>query len=127
EYKSSASGYDLVIEVHEIDNIFPYRFEDLPKPDNVLREALRAQEPLWGDEIPFEAIERYVDTITQQGVGIAVTAKMERLMPGGLTIVFQPAAILPNIAEIRFEGNDALPAAPLLRAINEAAIGIPYS
>src|SRR5271154_412426 len=33
EYKptnpeSSTSGYDAVIEVHEIDNIFPYRFED---------------------------------------------------------------------------------------------------
>jgi outer membrane protein insertion porin family len=122
-----ASGYDAVIEVHEIDNIFPYRFEDLPKPDNVLREALRAQEPLWGDEIPYEAIERYVDTITQTGVGIAVTAKLERLPAVGLTIVFQPASTLSNIAEVRFEGNDALPAALLLRAINDAAIGIPYT
>src|ERR1700678_4231956 len=93
EYKASASGsgtgYDAVIEVHEIDNIYPYRFEDLPKPDNVLREALRAQEPLWGDEIPVEAIERYVDTITQQGVGIAVTARMQAAPEGGLAIVFR--------------------------------------
>jgi len=132
EYKpsnpeSSTSGYDAVIEVHEIDNIYPYRFEDLPKPENVLREAVRAQEPLWGDEIPFEAIERYVDTITQQGIGIAVTAKMERVPPGVPTIVFRPASILPNIAEVRFEGNDALPTAILLRAINADAIGIPYT
>jgi outer membrane protein insertion porin family len=122
-----APGYDAVIEVHEIDNIYPYRFEDLPKPDNLLREALRAQEPLWGDQIPVEAIERYVDTIAQLGVGIAVTAKMETAPPEGLAIVFRPAATLPNIAEVRFEGNDALPAATLLRAINDAAIGIPYT
>ena len=123
----AGSGYDAVIEVHEIDNIYPYRFEDLPKPDNVLREALRAQERLWGDQIPVEAIERYVDAIAQLGVGIAVTAKMERTPAEVLAIVFRPAAALPNIAEIRFQGNDALPAATLLRAINEAAIGIPYT
>jgi len=142
EYKPSTSGtgtgagsgYDAVIEVHEIDNIYPYRFEDLPKPDNVLREALRAQEPLWGDLIPVEAIERYVDAIAQLGVGIAVTAKMEAVTAKteatpteGLAIVFRPSATLPNIAEVRFQGNDALPAATLLRAINEAAIGIPYT
>jgi outer membrane protein insertion porin family len=123
----ASTGYDAVIEVHEIDNIYPYRFEDLPKPDDVLREALRAQEPLWGDRIPVEAIERYVDTIVQLGVGIAVTAKMEAAPPEGLAIVFRPAATLQNIAEVRFEGNDALPEATLLRAINEAAIGIPYT
>jgi outer membrane protein insertion porin family len=133
EYKPSApgagnaSGYDAVIEVHEIDNIYPYRFEDLPKPDDVLHEALRAQEPLWGDEIPVAAIPRYVDTIAQQGVGIAVTAKMEAEPTHGLIIVFRPSATLPNIAEVRFEGNDALPQATLLRAINDVAIGIPYT
>jgi outer membrane protein insertion porin family len=133
EYKPSApgtgtgDGYDAVIEVHEIDNIYPYRFEDLPKPDDVLREALRAQEPLWGDEIPVAAIPRYVDTIAQLGVGIAVTAKTEELPPNGLAIVFRPAATLPNIAQVDFQGNDALPAATLLRAINQVAIGIPYT
>jgi outer membrane protein assembly factor BamA len=129
EYKPSASGsgYDAAIDVHEIDNIYPYRFEDLPKPDDVLRQALRAQEPLWGDEIPVSAIERYVDAIAQLGVGIAVTAKTEPVPPNGLAIVFRPAATLANIAEVRFEGNKALPPAMLLRAINEAAIGIPYT
>jgi outer membrane protein insertion porin family len=122
-----ASGYDAVIEVHEIDNIYPYRFEDLPKTDDVLREALRAQEPLWSDEIPVAAIERYVDAITQQGVGIAVTARMQPAPQGGLAIVFRPAATLPNIAEVDFEGNDVLPTATLLRAINAVAIGIPYT
>ena len=129
EYKPSGAGtaYDGVIEVREIDNIYPYRFEDLPKSDVVLREALRAQEPLWGDEIPVAAIERYVDAIVQTGVGIAVTAKMEPAPTGGLAIVFRPSAGLPNIAEVRFEGNDALPGATLLRAINAVAIGIPYT
>jgi outer membrane protein assembly factor BamA len=49
------------------------------------------------------------------------------LKPDGLVIVFRPASGLPNIAEVRFEGNDAVPMATLLRAINEVAIGIPYT
>ena len=129
EYKPTASGsaYDAVMEVNEIPNIYPYRFEDLPIADKVLREALRAQEPLWGDEIPISAIERYVDTIVQQGVGIAVTAKTEVTAKGGLAIVFRPSGTLANIAEVRFEGNKALPTSALLRAINATAIGIPYT
>ncbi len=47
--------------------------------------------------------------------------------PNGLAIVFRPSAMLPNIAEVAFEGNDALPAATLLRAIDAVAIGIPYT
>jgi outer membrane protein insertion porin family len=129
EYKPTASGaaYDAVIEVNEIPNIYPYRFEDLPIADNLLREALRAQEPLWGDEIPLASIERYVDTIVQQGVGIAVTTKSEIGSNGEVVIVFRPAGTLANIAEVRFEGNKALPASTLLRAINATAIGIPYT
>ena len=56
--------------------------------------ALRAQEPLWGDQIPLAAIERYVDTIVQSGVKIAVTWKMEEAvarrdddrLPAGTTL-----------------------------------------
>lgn len=129
EYKPGATGgnYDLTIEVHEIDSVFPYRFAGLPVAESVLRDALREQEPLWGDQIPMTAVERYVDTIAQSGVKMAVTWKLEEVSPGAMAIVFQPAATLPSIAEVRFEGNDALPAATLIRPINDVAIGVPYT
>ena len=129
EYKPSASGqsYDLTIEVHEPDDVYPYRFERLPVADDVLRGALHAQEQLWGDEIPPSSIERYVDVIAQSGVKMAVTWKLEPGPDGVMSIVFLPAATLPNVAEVHFTGNDALPAEALVRAINDVAIGIPYT
>lgn len=127
-YKPAADGesYDLTIEVHEIELTYPYRFERLPVADDVLRKALRAQEPLWGDRIPQAAIERYVDVIAHSGVDVPLTWKIETA-DGQPTIVFEPATKLQNIAKVEFEGNNALPATELLRAINDVAIGVPYT
>ncbi len=128
EYRLAAdgAGFDLTMEVREVDQVFPYRFEDLSVAENVLRGAMRAQEPLWGDEIPITSVEQYVDTIVQAGVRFAVTWKVEE--PAGVeTIVFHPAATVPRISEVRFTGNDALPTAALLRPISDVAVGIPYT
>jgi outer membrane protein insertion porin family len=129
EYQLSAdgAGFDFTVEVREVGEVFPYRFDGLPVADDVLMEALRAQEPLWGDRIPITATTRYVDTIVQCGVKDAVTWKVEEGSTGVETIVFQPVTVLPNIAEVRFKGNDALPTAALLRPISDVAVGIPYT
>jgi outer membrane protein insertion porin family len=135
EYKLSAdgAGFDFTIDVHEVGELYPYRFEGLPVADGALREALRAQEPLWGDRIPVSAIARYVDTIVQAGVAAAVpwkgavTWKMDEASAQGETIVFQPVIVLPNIAEVRFTGNSVLPTSALLRPISDVAVGIPYT
>ena len=132
EYKPSAAatGYDAVIEVTEVGQLFPYRLEDLPMSDTVLREALRKQEPLWGDRIPASdgVIQRYAKAIQQAlGGNVTVAGKLEADAPGGLAIVFRPPASRPNIAEVHFQGNDALPSAVLMRTISQVAIGIPYT
>jgi len=129
EYKldESRKGFEMTFEVHEIDNTYPYRFERLPVPDETLREALRAQEPLWGDQIPITAVNRYVDTIVQSGVNMAVTWKVDDAPPAPTTIVFLPAATLQNIAQVEFEGNVALDSSVLRKAINGVAIGVPYT
>lgn len=119
-------GFDLTVEVREVGEVFPYRFEGLSIEDAILRAALRKQEPLWGDRIPLTRTARYIDTIIQAGVKTAVTWKMEE-SAGVQTIVFQPVITLPNIAEVRFEGNDALSSETLLRPINDVAIGTPYT
>jgi outer membrane protein insertion porin family len=128
EYKldPAGSGFDLTVEVHEVGEVFPYRFEGLGVDDNVLREAVRAQEPLWGDQVPISALTRYVDAVVQAGVKMAVTWKMVETAEGG-TVVFQPAARPPVIAEVRFTGNAVLRTSALLPAINDVAVGTPYS
>lgn len=128
EYKldPSGRGFDLTMEVHEVGEVYPYRFEGLGVAGDVLREAVRAQEPLWSDRVPISVLTRYVDAIIQAGVKVAVTWKMEDA-PGGQTIVFQPSARPSMIAEVRFTGNDALPTSALLRPISDVAVGTPYS
>src|SRR5262245_32054534 len=54
EYKPSTgnTGYDATFQVVEIEQLFPYRFEELPVSDQALRAALRKQEPIFDDRIP---------------------------------------------------------------------------
>jgi outer membrane protein insertion porin family len=132
EFKPSPDnmGYDGVFQVVEVSQLYPYRFEDLPASDDALREALRQQEPLLGDQIPAtrEALERYEKAARQFLNGqVEVTGKLSAEIPGQLTIVFRPPASRPNIAEVRFTGNDVLPSSLLMNTLSGVAIGVPYS
>lgn len=132
EFKPSPSntGYAGLFEVVEVEQIFPYRLEDLPVPENVLRAELRKQEPVLGDEIPgtTEVISRYVREI-QSLVGgkVKVTGKLSNDIPGKLTILFRPDTPRAQVAEVHFTGNKVLPSSELMRAMNDVAIGTSYS
>ena len=58
-------GYDGLLTVVEVDQVFPYRFEDLPAPDDALRAAVRKQEFILEDRIPAtkEVMDRYVNAL----------------------------------------------------------------
>ena len=132
EFKPSptGTGYDGVLTVVEVDQIYPYRFEDLPGSDDFMRAALRKQEPLLGDRIPAtaELVNRYVKALEQALGGTAsVTGKLIEDVPGNVAIVFRPSVSRPNIAEVRFAGNDALPSTLLTRTLSDVAVGVPYS
>jgi len=132
EYKPSAdkTGFDATIEVTEVEQIFPYRFEDLPVRADTLRAALRKQEPILGDEIPAtkEVIARYVNAIQQLvGSKVKVTGQINSDIPGKLMIVFRPNTPRDQVAEVKFAGNQVLPSALLVRTLAEEAVGTAYS
>ncbi|HEY7335845.1 MAG TPA: POTRA domain-containing protein [Bryobacteraceae bacterium] len=136
EYKPAADGkgYDAVIEVIEVNELFPFRFEDLPASEESLRAAVKRVEPIFEDRIPATAVvlNRYVKGIEQYlaengASGFQVTGKLNAEAPGDLAVLFRPAAPRANIAEVRFVGNHAIETAALLRTINAVAIGIAYS
>jgi outer membrane protein assembly factor BamA len=136
EYKPAADGkgYDAVIEVVEVNELFPFRFEDLPASEDSLRAAVRRVEPIFGDRIPATAamLSRYARGIEQSlakngAGGFQVTGKLNAETPGDLAVLFRPAAPRANIAEVRFLGNQAIETAALLRTMNAVAIGIPYT
>lgn len=132
EFKPSADnkGYDGTLQVVEIDQLYPYRFEDLPVPDETLHAAIRKQEFLLGDQIPAttELIDRYVAAL-QSAVGdkVKVTGKLNSDIPGHLMIVFRPNYPRPAVSEVRFTGNQVLPSTLLTRALSEAAVGTAFS
>lgn len=135
EYKATGKGrtYQGTFEVVE-NELFPYRFEDLPAQDADLRAALRQVEPMFEDRIPgtTPVLARYAQAVERflAGRGVEdfqVGAKLNDEAPGGLSVLFRPAAPRANIAEVRFTGNAAIPTPMLLRRIDEAAIGVPYT
>jgi outer membrane protein insertion porin family len=131
EYKPSADGkgYDGVLQVIEVEPVFPYRVEDLPVGDAALRATLRRQEPLFGDRIPSTAsvLARFTAAVEQAAGGTKVIAQITADGPGQTVVVFHPAAARFNIAEVRFKGNQALSNSVLQRRLYETAIGAPFS
>jgi outer membrane protein insertion porin family len=132
EFKPSAAktGYDAVFEVVEVDQLYPYRFEDLPVSDDALRAALRKQEPILSDQIPAtkEVLDRYAATI--QGVvgdKVKVTGKVNADNPGQMAIVFRPNTPRAQVAEVKFTGNEVLPSTLLVRSLGDVAVGTGYS
>jgi outer membrane protein insertion porin family len=131
EYKpgTDKTAYAAILHVVEEMPLYPYRFEDLPEPDAVLRAALKNSEPLFGDRIPASdvVVNRYKQTIAKAihdagGGDVKVSSEFTE----NLDLVFRPPTAIPRISEVRFEGNSALPSTLLLRTFSEVAVGIPY-
>ncbi len=126
----SNKGYAGVIEVVEVEQIYPYRFEDLPVPDDQLRAALREHEPILGSEIPAnkDVLDRYL-AVVQPIVGpdVKVTAKLTSEAGPGYVILFRPDTPRLRVAEIRFSGNEVITSAALQRAFADVAFGTAYS
>jgi len=136
EYKPSVDnkGYDGLIEVVEVDQLYPYYFEELPLADDALRAELRKQEPILGDKIPAtkEVLDRYVAALQSLlgknlGEGVKVTGKLYSDVPGLTRIVFRPNTPRMQVAEVRFTGNEVLPATLLTSTFSEAAVGTGFS
>jgi outer membrane protein insertion porin family len=132
EFKPSAAntGYDGVLEVVEVEQVFAYRFEELPVAEKELRAALEKLEPVLGDRIPAnaEVVDRYTREIqTLVGDKVKVIGKVSQDVPGQLTILFRSDAPRPQIAEVHFTGNQVLPSADLMRSLGDVAIGAAYS
>jgi outer membrane protein assembly factor BamA len=131
EYKPSAAntGYDAVLEVQEVEQLLPYRFEDLKIDEPALRAVLRSQEPIFEDRIPpaGEVVDRYTTVIQKfAGSGVKITSDIET-GPAGEFLVFRPLVERINVAEVRFEGNDAIATGVLLRSFSDVIVGIPYT
>lgn len=125
--------YDLTITVNEYETLLPVRFERLEVSDDQIRAYLQQHVTFYQERIPgtqavlkrySEAIEEFVK---QSQPDRKIRGQVSSDDPNQLSVVFMPDAPAPVIARVEVTGNKAIENAPLLRAINDTAIGQPYS
>jgi outer membrane protein insertion porin family len=130
EFKPNAAqtGFELTFQVVEVDQVFAYRFEDLPVPEDRIRAALRQSEPIFDDKIPpANAVLARFTKVIQEVAGVSVTGAVNSELPGEAVILFRPPGQRAVIAEVRFTGNSAVPSTLLARTMSGVAIGRPYT
>ncbi|MGA2216181.1 MAG: hypothetical protein ABSH31_23110, partial [Bryobacteraceae bacterium] len=126
-------GYDVVLEVAEVAQLYPVRFEELPASDAELRTWLRQKDPLFGEKIPATkpVVDRYTswisDFLASRDYHAPIAGKLTSEGAGeDLTLLFRPAKARPSIAHVVFTGAGDVPLGSLQTAMYAVAIGVQY-
>jgi outer membrane protein insertion porin family len=125
-------GYEATFEVTEVEQLYPFRFEDLPASDVELRAYLAQREPLLRDKIPGTKaiLDRFVSELQSYVDGKGFQDKIAGAVvadkPGELTVLFRPKTQPPAIAEVRFSGSQVVLASELQNTLAGVAVGVPY-
>ncbi|HLY20293.1 MAG TPA: POTRA domain-containing protein [Bryobacteraceae bacterium] len=126
------NGYAASFQVVEVSPAYPIRFESLGIPDQDLTGYLRGKDPMFAPRLAAtkQVIDRYKqwvqECVTAHGGKDQVIAKVTAIAPNEFAIMFRPARSEPSVAEVSFEGNQAVPTSALQNAIGEVAVGAPY-
>ena len=132
-YTGRPPQYDLTIEVSENDLVYPMRFERLGVDHEALRDYLKEHVELFADRIPGSqaVLARYTAAIQEfarkTDPAMRVKAQVLNESASQLSVLFAPDAPIPTIAQFLVTGNDAIDTGTLLRAINDVAIGAPFT
>jgi outer membrane protein insertion porin family len=126
-------AYDLTIEVAEIDQLFPMRFERLGVSSSAVQQYLRDHVELYSDRIPGTegVLKRYAavvqELVKQTDPSMKVKARVSNDDPKELSVLFAPDTPPPTISQVIVTGNQAVDTGTILRAVNQVAIGVPLS
>ncbi len=126
-------GYDVTVEVVEMAQMYPVRFEDLPATDAQLRDWLKQKDPLFAPKIPATKpeLDRYVrwvsEFLAQKDFHETLVGKVVSENPPDLTILIRPARQRASIARVRFTNTGDLPSGLLQTTMYGVAVGIGYT
>ncbi len=135
KYKAAeqGSGYNVTFEVQEMQPLYPLRMEALGVSAAEVTAWLRAKDPLFTGKIPgtqqvldrtAREIEQFLESKGKPGkVGGRIVLAGEQKYEAQ----FLPAAGLPNVALVSFEGNKVKRDTELQNAIAAVAFGQPYT
>ncbi|MGD0500424.1 MAG: POTRA domain-containing protein [Bryobacteraceae bacterium] len=126
-------AYIATFQVTEAGPVLPVSFVELGVPDSDLEKLFQARDPLF---IPSKlaaskpALDRYTKWIEEYLASQGIESKIGfdvTPWPEQLAVVFRLAKGLSAVAEVTFEGNQAVPQNDLREAISGAAIGSLYT
>lgn len=126
-------GYDLTLDVREMEPLYPLRVEALPATAAEVAVYLKAHDPLFSGRIPgtqqaLDHTARLIEAfLADRKTPREVAGKVVLLGPQKYEAQFHPAAGLPNVALVTFEGNKAVRDTELQNAIAAVAFGQPYT
>jgi outer membrane protein assembly factor BamA len=130
----SAQGYAVKFQIVEVESAYPVRFEELGVPDKDLEAVLKARDPLFSTtRMPATkpVLDRYTawvqEYLNSKGLTEKISGRVTAVGPDQFVIVFRPARNLPAVAQVTFEGNQAIPQTALREAIHGSAVGAPYT
>jgi outer membrane protein assembly factor BamA len=130
--EAGSNAFAATFEVVEVEPLYPVRFDRIELPEEELRQWMRARDPLFQDRIPAtkDVLERHAKAIEEfaakHGKGEPMTARVIAEKPEEFQVVFSPARREPAVAEVQFQGNQALPSSLLLNSFAGVAYGVPY-
>ena len=127
-------GFAVTFQVTEVQPVFPVRFEDLGVPAKDIERVLAAKDPLFSPaNLPAtkNVLDRYTAWIQEylgtRGVTEKIVGKVVALTSDTFVIAFRPARGLPAVSQVTFTGNQVVPGSVLRAAVNDVAIGAPYT
>jgi outer membrane protein insertion porin family len=125
---ANSNGYAATFQVLEVEPVYPVRFSDLGVADAEVNKFLKGRSPLFSGKLPatkliLDRYSRALQELTRQ----KVIAKLEPAGADQFIIVFRPNRPEAAVAEITFEGNQAIPVTQLQNAISGVAVGTAYS
>jgi outer membrane protein assembly factor BamA len=130
---SDGKSYAASFQVVEAGPALPVRFNRLGVPDADLEGVLRSRDPFFtAGKAPATRIvvDRYTkwiaEYLTSKGLESKVVTDVTT-RPEGMCLVFESASALPAVAQVSFEGNQAIPQNTLREAVAGPAVGSAYT
>jgi outer membrane protein insertion porin family len=134
-YAASPNGEGIAatLEVAEVEQVYPVDFQDLHVSSLELDGVLSAKDPIYSRErLPAArpVLDRYTkwiqDFLATKGNKEKILGEVTQTQGGDFMIVFRPARPLPTVAQVTFEGNQAIEQDKLREAI-AGAVGSTYT
>jgi outer membrane protein insertion porin family len=129
----AGSGYNVTFDVVEMQPLYPLKIEALPATVAEVTAWLKTHDPLFTGRIPGTepVLQRTAHEIEEflasKGKPAKVGGKIVLLAEQKYEALFTPAAGLPNVALVSFDGNKAIRNTDLQNAIAAVAFGQPYT